>query len=215
MTSGSDTKRIIKRWIGVVLLLSFLLSNNAFADDTLTAIAIIDKEIAKGNYEPSAERLTAIIDQQKKNLARFYQQRAQCYENLQRFDEAIRDYKEVLAYSVNGRIEFAIGKCLYQQRKFHDALEMFEKADSLKSPNDTNHAKYLFESYRYLALYATGKFDEAMEGLRELKSKYPDEDVDSILKGLEAQRQALKKVPQAIASCKAQSDGQEGSKSVD
>lgn len=171
--------------IYVMLMAGFFCSS--FADNARIDLSQIDDAIRSGEFQESIEKLSLAIEQQKKNLASFHQRRAECYFQLSEYDKAIQDYKEVLDYSVNGRVEFTIGKCLHKQRKYHDALAMFEVANSKlgSSSKESRHVKYLYSCYTTLALYGTGEFDNAIERLKRLRKEYPEEDMTDIFRRIE------------------------------
>lgn len=165
-------------FVCIAILLSA--SRSSLANDGIIDLSKIDELIRSGDFKTSVDKLSQAIDQQKKNLAIFYQRRAECYSQRKEYDKAIQDYEEVLDYSVNGRVEFAIGKCLYEQKKYHDALAMFKTAQSKLGSDEATHVQYLYSCYSALALYGTGGFDEAMHNLKQIREEYKNEDMGYI-----------------------------------
>ncbi len=149
--------------------------NSRFVDEALLQKANVDFE--KGAYQVAIQEYTKLI-QDKPNSALLpaaLLRRAIAYGNLQQYDPAVADYKRIL--DNHGESEQAQSALLGIQNTLNDAGRPEEFSQVLgqykkSNPGSTEVERVQFENARNI--YATGKFDQAIQSLLTFMQEYPN-----------------------------------------
>ncbi|WP_041952229.1 tetratricopeptide repeat protein [Spirosoma spitsbergense] len=149
--------------------------NSRFVDEALLQKANVDFE--KGAYQVAIQEYTKLI-QDKPNSTRLpaaLLRRAIAYGNLQQYDPAVADYKRIL--DNYGESEQAQSALLGIQNTLNDAGRPEEFSQVLgqykkSNPGSTEVERVQFENARNI--YATGKFDQAIQSLLTFMQEYPN-----------------------------------------
>ena len=149
--------------------------NSRFVDEALLQKANVDFE--KGAYQVAIQEYTKLI-QDKPNSALLpaaLLRRAIAYGNLQQYDPAVADYKRIL--DNYGESEQAQSALLGIQNTLNDAGRPEEFSNVLgqykkSNPGSTEVERVQFENARNI--YATGKFDQAIQSLLSFMQEYPN-----------------------------------------
>ncbi len=139
-------------------------------------------EINGETFDRAVELLQKRIDKHSDELASFYVMQAECYYPLNKYREAENAYRKGLEASENGDVEYAIGKCLIEQVKYHEALAMFRKALDSLGETGSRHMAYLYKYHIAWCLFEIGRNEESIEMFRALINEFPEEDVATIHK---------------------------------
>ena len=110
-----------------IIMLILLTSISAHANES-NIVSYVKKDISNMSNEDRVEYLNEVISKQETALAKLYRARGNSYFSLNEFKCAEKDYRKALQESKGGDLEFAIGKCLFEQVKYHEALKMFQMA---------------------------------------------------------------------------------------
>ena len=149
--------------------------NSRFVDEALLQKANVDFE--KGAYQVAIQEYTKLI-QDKPNSALVpaaLLRRAIAYGNLQQYDPAVADYKRIL--DNYGESEQAQSALLGIQNTLNDAGRPEEFSQVLgqykkSNPGSTEVERVQFDNARNI--YATGKFDQAIQSLLTFMQEYPN-----------------------------------------
>ncbi len=126
------------------------------------------------------DNLNASIESLEWKLSKFYLWRANAYFMRGDYESSEIDYRKIVDTSKNGYIEYRIGECLYKQVKYHEALEMFRRAQTAPGAKEDRRTHFLYPYYEGLALIQIKKLDEAKELFDNLKEQFPDRDLSEI-----------------------------------
>ena len=144
----------------------------------------LESAIAKKNssdYAGAIALMNPIISWQESAASEIYYERGECYYALGEYEKAEEDYRKTLPFSTNGISEYCVGKCLFAQVKYYEALEMFSVAES-KFPEDKNpHSRFMIKGHIASTLYEIKRYDESLKLFLELEKEFPDEDHTSTL----------------------------------
>lgn len=145
-----------------------------YADDALFQSANID--LSKGNYPVAIRSYTKLIKEKPKSylVPAALLKRALAYNNIQVYEEAIKDYKKILsdfpdAPSKNDAL-LGLRNTLEASGRLDemsDVLADFKK----KNPESTETEKLEFETAK--GLYANEKFPQAIKSLQNFINYYP------------------------------------------
>ena len=146
-----------------------------YADDALFQSANIDLE--KGNYQAAIRAYTRLVKDKPRSylIPPALLKRALAYNNIQVFEEAIRDYKRILSeYSDAPAAKEAM---LGLQATLENAGRMEEMSDVLadykkKNPQSTETERIEFETAK--GLYGDGKYPQAIKALQNYIRDYPN-----------------------------------------
>ncbi|MCU0341180.1 MAG: tetratricopeptide repeat protein [Spirosomaceae bacterium] len=149
-----------------------------YADDALFQSANIDLE--RANYQASIRAYTRLIKEKPRSylIPSALLKRALAYNNIQVFEEAIRDYKRIL--SEFGDAPAAKEALLGLQATLETAGRSEEMSDVLadykkKNPQSTETEKLEFETAK--GLYTDGKYPQAIRALQSFIRDYPNSDL--------------------------------------
>jgi TolA-binding protein len=146
-----------------------------YADDALFQSANIDLE--KGNYQAAIRAYTRLVKDKPRSylIPPALLKRALAYNNIQVFEEAIRDYKRILSeYSDAPAAKEAM---LGLQATLENAGRTEEMSDVLadykkKNPQSTETERIEFETAK--GLYGDGKYPQAIKALQSFIRDYPN-----------------------------------------
>jgi TolA-binding protein len=146
-----------------------------YADDALFQSANIDLE--KGNYQAAIRAYTRLVKDKPRSylIPPALLKRALAYNNIQVFEEAIRDYKRILSeYSDAPAAKEAM---LGLQATLENAGRTEEMSDVLadykkKNPQSTETERIEFETAK--GLYGDGKYPQAIKALQNFIRDYPN-----------------------------------------
>ncbi|MEI7585955.1 tetratricopeptide repeat protein [Runella sp.] len=146
-----------------------------YADDALFQSANIDLE--KGNYQAAIRAYTRLVKDKPRSylIPPALLKRALAYNNIQVFEEAIRDYKRILSeYSDAPAAKEAM---LGLQATLENAGRNEEMSDVLadykkKNPQSTETERIEFETAK--GLYGDGKYPQAIKALQNFIRDYPN-----------------------------------------
>lgn len=146
-----------------------------YADDALFQSANIDLE--KGNYQASIRAYTRLVKDKPRSylIPPALLKRALAYNNIQVYEEAIRDYKQILSeYSDAPAAKEAL---LGLQATLENAGRTEEMSNVLadykkKNPQSTETEKLEFETAK--GLYGDGKYPQAIKALQSFIRDYPN-----------------------------------------
>ncbi|MFN8349196.1 MAG: tetratricopeptide repeat protein, partial [Spirosomataceae bacterium] len=146
-----------------------------YADDALFQSANIDLE--KGNYQAAIRAYTRLVKDKPRSylIPPALLKRALAYNNIQVFEEAIRDYKRILSeFSDAPAAKEAL---LGLQATLENAGRSEEMSDVLadykkKNPQSTETEKLEFETAK--GLYGDGKYAQAIKALQSFIRDYPN-----------------------------------------
>ncbi len=146
-----------------------------YADDALFQSANIDLE--KGNYQAAIRAYTRLVKDKPRSylVPPALLKRALAYNNIQVFEEAIRDYKRILSeFSDAPAAKEAL---LGLQATLENAGRSEEMSDVLsdykkKNPQSTETERLEFETAK--GLYGDGKYSQAIKALQNFIRDYPN-----------------------------------------
>lgn len=124
--------------------------------------------------------LNTVIEQSEWKLSKFYLWRANAYFEQGEYEYAEANYRRILNYSKHGYIEYRIGQCLYEQVKYHEALEMFKKASAVPESKLNPDTHFIYPYHEGLTLIQLKKLDEAKALFDQLKIDFPDRDLSKV-----------------------------------
>lgn len=125
----------------------------------------------RGDLAASIQHMTKALEvgsSDKKMMALLYSRRGQAYQNLRRFDEALKDYKSALDYDrTNYPLLINSGWVLVQQKKYERALVFYDAAAKSKPEEATTYFN------RAIALKELKRFRDAYADLKKVSSLAP------------------------------------------
>lgn len=146
-----------------------------YADDALFQSANID--LGKGNYQAAIRAYTRLVKDKPRSylIPPALLKRALAYNNIQVFEEAIRDYKRILSEFSDAPA--AKEAMLGLQATLENAGRSEEMSDVLadykkKNPQSTETEKLEFETAK--GLYGDGKYPQAIKALQNYIRDYPN-----------------------------------------
>ena len=148
-------------------------SQNIYNEEEQAAILRAEKSISSGKVDQeSIEQLANVIKPLEKRLARLYRLRAECAFKNKQYDVAIEDYKAALEYYHTGYVEFSIGRCYYEQTRYYDAIQIFNKAlDTIGSDDDEEF--FLCSYYKLISLINMKDYARAKPLYQQLSKRWP------------------------------------------
>jgi len=165
---------------------------SANADELGTLVERVKKDTSKLNYQERILYLDDVINKQESALAKFYRVRANSYYALEDYRAAELDYRKALLDSKSGNIEYAIGKSLLEQVKYHEALDMFRLALKKCTYEAERHEVYQYKYNIALCLFEIRQHDDAIAMFDQLKKDYPEQDMSAVFAVINAHKQQKK-----------------------
>ena len=149
-----------------------------YADDALFQSANIDLE--KGNYQLAIRSYTKLVKEKPKSylIPATLQKRALAYNNIQVYEEAIRDYRRILSEFPDAPA--AKDALLGLQSTLENAGRSDEMSDVLadykrKNPESSDVEKLEFETAKNL--FGNEKYPQAIKALQSFIRDYPNSDL--------------------------------------
>jgi TolA-binding protein len=145
-----------------------------YADDAQYQRALIDFEA--GNYQPAITGFTALIQNQtdSKLLPNALHKRGIAYANLQRYNEAINDYKRVMDEYPSSKVASGTLISLQEALASQNRSEEFDTyLGKYKTSNPDNNALESIEYEAAKTLYFNEKYSQAITKLEAYLTNYP------------------------------------------